>query len=42
MKLRISKQLFEDFTVRLERQDRGELEWCAIEQGISPSTLVHM
>ena len=42
MKLRVGKQLSEGLTVRLDRQDRDELERRAGEQGIGPSTLVRM
>ena len=42
VKLRVGKQLSEGLTVRLDRQDRDELERRASEQGIGPSTLVRM
>ncbi len=42
VKLRVGKQLSEGLTVRLDRQDRDELERRAGEQGIGPSTLVRM
>ena len=42
VKLRIRKNLSEGLTVRLDRQDREELERRASEQGIGPSTLVRM
>jgi predicted DNA binding CopG/RHH family protein len=42
VKLRIGKQLSEGLTIRLDRQDREELERRASEQGIGPSTLVRM
>ena len=42
VKLRVAKNLSEGITVRLDRQDREELERRAAEQGIGPSTLVRM
>lgn len=42
VKLRVSKQLSEGLTVRLDQHDRLELEKRASEQGIGPSTLVRM
>lgn len=42
VKLRIGKQLSEGLTVRLNHQDRQELERRAGELGIGPSTLVRM
>ncbi len=42
VKLRVGKNLAEGLTVRLDRQDREELERRAREQGIGPSALVRM
>jgi hypothetical protein len=42
VKLRIGKQLSEGLTVRLDRQDRQDLERRAREQSIGPSTLVRI
>lgn len=42
VKPRVSKNLSEGLTVRLDRRDRQELERRASEQGISPATLVRM
>jgi hypothetical protein len=42
VKLRVSGQLSEGLVVRLDRQDREELERRAREQGIGPSTLVRI
>ncbi len=42
VKLRVRKNLSEGITVRLDRQDRDELERRAAEQGIGSSTLVRM
>ena len=42
VQLRVGKNLSEGLTVRLNRQDREELERHASEQGIGPSTLVRM
>ena len=42
VKLRVGKRLSEGLTVRLDRQDREELERRADEQGIGPSTLVRI
>lgn len=42
VKLRVSPHLSEGLTVRLDRQDREELERRAREQGIGPSTLVRI
>ena len=42
VKPRIGKNLSQGLTVRLDRQDRDELERRATEQGIGPSTLVRM
>jgi hypothetical protein len=42
VKLRVAKNLSEGLTVRLDRQDREELDRRAAEQGIGPSTLVRM
>jgi len=42
VKPRVGKQLSQSRTVRLDRQDREELERRATEQGIGPSTLVRM
>jgi CopG antitoxin of type II toxin-antitoxin system len=42
VKLRVTKNLSEGLTVRLDRWDREELERRAAEQGIGPSTLVRM
>jgi hypothetical protein len=42
VKLRVRKNLSEGLTVRLDRQDRDELERRAAEQGIGPSTLVRI
>ena len=42
VKLRVAKNLSEGLTVRLDRQDREELERRAAEQGIGPSTMVRM
>jgi hypothetical protein len=42
VKLRVAKNLSAGLTVRLDRQDREELERRAAEQGIGPSTLVRM
>ena len=42
VKLRVGERLSERLTVRLDRQDRDELERRASEQGIGPSTLVRM
>src|ERR671918_3055290 len=42
VKLRVGKNLSEGLTVRLDRQDREELERRAGELGIGPSTLVRM
>ncbi len=42
VKPRVGKQLSQSRTVRLDRQDRVELERRATEQGIGPSTLVRM
>ena len=42
VKLRVRRNLAEGLTVRLDRQDREELERRAAAQGIGPSTLVRM
>ena len=42
VKLRVTKNLSEGLTVRLDRRDREELERRAAEHGIGPSTLVRM
>ena len=42
VKLRVGKNLSEGLTVRLDRQDREELERRANDLGIGPSTLVRM
>jgi predicted DNA binding CopG/RHH family protein len=40
--LRVRRPLSEGLTVRLDRQDREEIERRATAQGIGPSTLVRM
>ena len=42
VKLRVSKNLASALSVRLDPQDREELERRAARQGIEPSTLVRM
>lgn len=42
VKLRVSENLASALSVRLDRQDREELERRAARQGIGPSTLVRM
>jgi hypothetical protein len=42
VKLRVSKNLASALSVRLDHQDREELERRAARQGIGPSTLVRM
>ena len=42
VRLRVGKNLTQGLTVRLDREDREELEQWASEQGIGPSTLVRM